>query len=156
MIQVVAQIGLTINEPRPIEFPNPAVVLHKADLTETSWKRTYLNRVDVNNQVSPSFLFKEANLSNADFSRAKLRHPVTKEALTMPQAIQSVQSNENKTDLKTALQNLFKDAYHLTNNPPKFIVTSEEQNKNFVEDVLEAVFIELGLCKMVGYCCFAE
>jgi uncharacterized protein YjbI with pentapeptide repeats len=111
--------------------------LNKTDLSETRWKRTYLNRVDVNNQVSPSFVLEDANLSNADFSRSRLIHPTTRQELTMPQAVQLLKSDQNQPELKDALQKIFDKAGHLTDHPPTFIVGDKVANENFVKNVLQ-------------------
>jgi uncharacterized protein YjbI with pentapeptide repeats len=76
-----------LKELRPVELPNPPAALNKTNLSETRWKRTFLNRVDADKKVSPSFVFEGANLSNADFSKAVVIHPVTKEAMGMGQIV---------------------------------------------------------------------
>jgi uncharacterized protein YjbI with pentapeptide repeats len=58
-----------LKELRPVAFPNPAVVLERADLTGSSWKRTCLNRSKVKQDTTPSFVFKNANLSNRPLSK---------------------------------------------------------------------------------------
>jgi uncharacterized protein YPO0396 len=135
--------------------PNPAVVFEGADLTGSSWKKTCLNRSRVNKTITPRFIFKNANLSNADFSEARFIHPSTQKHMTMQQVVVDVAMREepipfftegytasqakkfkqDQTKLKDALKNLFEDTGHLKNKLPRFII-DQEKNDNFVQDVL--------------------
>jgi hypothetical protein len=94
----------------------------------------------VNKHATPAFVFKNANLSSADFSQARFIHPFTKQRLTMPQVVEVAMQQPpppGQVELKQALKDMFTEAGHVKDKPPIFIKRNEIVNKNFVENVLQ-------------------
>jgi uncharacterized protein YjbI with pentapeptide repeats len=129
-----------IRELRPVAFPNPAVVLEGANLSKTTWKETCLNRAKIKQDILPSFIFKNANVSEADFSEARFFHPFTKQRLTMPEVVEQATQQPplpGQEELKQALKDTFTEAGHLKDKPPVFVRGNDIANESFVKNVLQ-------------------
>jgi hypothetical protein len=116
------------------------MVSHQADLSKTSWKDTCLNRAKIKQDILPSFVFKNANVSEADFSEARFFHPFTKQRLTMPEVVEQATQQPplpGQEELKQALKDTFTEAGHLKDKPPVFVRGNDIANESFVKNVLQ-------------------
>ena len=82
-----------ISELRLVAFPNPPAIFRQTNLTKTNWRGTRLNRVDANKNITPAFVFNQADLSEADFSKARMLHPSTKKVMGMKRVVNLATAN---------------------------------------------------------------